>query len=300
MLVRQTIVGLIVLLAAAHAAAQDRPNILLAIADDWSFGHAERLRRSDRAHAGVRPRRARRRPLHPRIHRVAVVHAVARGAPHRPGAPSAGRGRQPLEHPAAIARRVPRLLEAAGYVVGLTGKGWGPGRFEPGGRDAQPGRAAVRRLRRVPAAASSRPAVLLLVRQHGSASSLRAGHRRHAPSGAAAVSVPPFLPDTPEVRGDLLDYYFEVQRFDRDLGALLGALERIGELEQHDRRRDLRQRHAVPAREGQRLRRRRADAARHSLARSASPRARASTRSSRWPTSRRRCSKRRGSPCRRR
>jgi arylsulfatase A-like enzyme len=45
------------------------------------------------------------------------------------------------------------------------------------------------------------------------------------------VRVPGFLPDTPEVRSDLLDYYFEVQRFDRDLGQILATLERLGELD---------------------------------------------------------------------
>ena len=39
----------------------------------------------------------------------------------------------------------PDLLETLGYVVGSTGKGWGPGTV-PGGRaQAQPGRAAVHR-----------------------------------------------------------------------------------------------------------------------------------------------------------
>jgi arylsulfatase A-like enzyme len=33
------------------------------------------------------------------------------------------------------------------------------------------------------------------------------------------------------VRSDLLDYYHEVERFDRDLGALIASLERIGELD---------------------------------------------------------------------
>jgi len=45
------------------------------------------------------------------------------------------------------------------------------------------------------------------------------------------VEVPRSLPDAPEVRGDLLDYYFEVQRFDRDLGRLVEALDRAGELD---------------------------------------------------------------------
>ena len=63
-------------------------------------------------------------------------------------------------------------------------------------------------------------------------------HRPYEPgTGAQAgmkpesVRVPRFLPDTAEVRQDLLDYYFEVQRFDRDLGHIIEALERAGELD---------------------------------------------------------------------
>jgi arylsulfatase A-like enzyme len=39
------------------------------------------------------------------------------------------------------------------------------------------------------------------------------------------------FPDHPEVRSDVADYYFEVQRFDRLVGAALEALEKIGELD---------------------------------------------------------------------
>jgi len=44
------------------------------------------------------------------------------------------------------------------------------------------------------------------------------------------VQVPRYLPDTLDVRRDLLDYYDEVQRFDRDVGRLLDVLETAGEL----------------------------------------------------------------------
>ncbi len=44
----------------------------------------------------------------------------------------------------------------------------------------------------------------------------------------AAVKVPAFWPDTTEVRNDILDYYYEVQRFDRDLGAILKRLDDAG------------------------------------------------------------------------
>ena len=46
--------------------------------------------------------------------------------------------------------------------------------------------------------------------------------------GRSAAGVPP---DTSEVRSDLLDYDVEVERFDRDLGRMLAALERAGELD---------------------------------------------------------------------
>jgi N-sulfoglucosamine sulfohydrolase len=43
--------------------------------------------------------------------------------------------------------------------------------------------------------------------------------------------MPPFLPDVPEVREDLADYFGEVQAFDAALGALLKRLDEIGELD---------------------------------------------------------------------
>lgn len=44
------------------------------------------------------------------------------------------------------------------------------------------------------------------------------------------MKVPPFLPDSPEVRSDILDYYTEIEHFDRQLGAMLDHLEKSGEL----------------------------------------------------------------------
>ena len=41
----------------------------------------------------------------------------------------------------------------------------------------------------------------------------------------------PCLPDSREVRSDICDYYWAVQRFDRHLGRLLETLEKAGELD---------------------------------------------------------------------
>jgi uncharacterized sulfatase len=45
------------------------------------------------------------------------------------------------------------------------------------------------------------------------------------------VRVLPIWPDTPEVRSDLCDYYFEVQRYDREVGELVALLDAKGMLQ---------------------------------------------------------------------
>jgi arylsulfatase A-like enzyme len=122
----------------------------------------------------------------------------------------------------------PNLLEKAGYVVGFTGKGWGPGNFQAGGRTRNPAGPGFKDFK---AFLKTVPAGQPFCFWFGS-------HDPHRPyekgSGVAAgmnprdVIVPPYLPDTPEIRSDVLDYYVEVQRFDHDVGELLGAIEAAG------------------------------------------------------------------------
>lgn len=45
------------------------------------------------------------------------------------------------------------------------------------------------------------------------------------------MHVPAFLPDNETVRSDIADYYFEVQRWDKDVGAAIELLQKTGELE---------------------------------------------------------------------
>jgi arylsulfatase A-like enzyme len=217
--------------AGQDAAAPRRTNILVAIADDWSFPHA-----------GVYGDTTVRTPNFDRIAREGVrfTHAFVAAPSCTPSRAAllTGQAVHRLEEGANLHGSLPKsypvypdLLEDAGYVVGYTGKGWGPGRLEPGGRDRNPAGPLYKSFdefmrKREP----GRPFCFWFGSQDP--------HRPYEPgTGAQAgmrpegVRVPRFLPDTAEVRQDLLDYYFEVQRFDRDLGHLLGALERSGELE---------------------------------------------------------------------
>ena len=45
------------------------------------------------------------------------------------------------------------------------------------------------------------------------------------------VNVPDVFPDTPEVRSDICDYFFEIQRFDQQIGEMLKLIEQAGQLD---------------------------------------------------------------------
>ena len=111
----------------------------------------------------------------------------------------------------------PDLLEQAGYAVGFAGKGWDPGDWRPGGRKRNPAGPPFPSLR---AFLQNLPPGKPFCFWVGS----RDPHRPYeAGSGAASgidparIIVPPIVPDTPEIRRDLADYLFEVQRFDQSL-----------------------------------------------------------------------------------
>ena len=121
----------------------------------------------------------------------------------------------------------PDILEHAGYTVGFTRKGWGPG--QNGERPRNP---AGPDFKSFDAFLKTVPAGKPFCFWFGS-------HDPHLPVHAkgdgikeglkpADVKVPAFLPDFPEVRSDILDYYTRVQRFDRDVGECLKLLEESG------------------------------------------------------------------------
>jgi arylsulfatase A-like enzyme len=216
--------------AGRQPAPARRLNILVAIADDWSFPHA-----------GAYGDRTVRTPNFDRIAREGTLftHAFAASPSCTPSRAAllTGQAVHRLEEGGNLWSFLPKsyavypdLLEKAGYVVGHTGKGWGPGRFEQGGRTRNPAGPAFGSFDEFIQQRAGRPFCFWF----GSSDP----HRPYEPdSGVRAglkpedVRVPAFLPDTPEVRRDLLDYYVEVQRFDRDLGRIVDTLERSGELD---------------------------------------------------------------------
>ncbi len=116
--------------ATEHAS---RPNILLAISDDQSFPHT-----SSYGSPGIYT------PAFDRVAREGVLFTNAYTASPgcSPSRASILTGRYPWqnEHAGTHASKFsnkyatyPALLQRAGYQVGYTGKGWGPGNFREGG-----------------------------------------------------------------------------------------------------------------------------------------------------------------------
>jgi N-sulfoglucosamine sulfohydrolase len=225
-----------------------RPNILVAISDDQSFPHASAY--------------GSRFVETPAFDRIATEGILFTGTwASSPGcSPSRAAlltGRYPWQieeagtHASSFPRRYvafPDLLEDAGYWVGHTGKGWGPGDWEASGRARNPAGSAFNDERLDPPHAhmsnidyAANFAAFLRERPPGAPFYFWYGssepHRPYERGiGLAAgkrlddVEVPSYLPDTPEVRSDLLDYAVEIEWFDRHLARMIALLEDAGEL----------------------------------------------------------------------
>lgn len=207
------------------------PNILFCIADDWSWPHAS-----------IAGDKVVKTPTFDRVAREGVLFenafVTAPSCTPSRGSIATGQWHWRLEEggnlwstlPAKFAV-YPDLLEAAGYHVGCTRKGWGPGRNEPGGRTRNP---AGPQYKNFATFIEARPEETPFCFWFGS----HDPHRGYTwesgvQSGmnASDVEVPACLPDTDIVRKDLCDYYWEVQRFDREVGKLLAILAENGELD---------------------------------------------------------------------
>lgn len=242
-------------LAAGSLMAADRPNILIAITDDQSWLHTST--------AGAdwidTPNFERVAGQGVHLERAYVSCPIC--TPAR-GAMLTGRHMWQLEEGAVLLAHLPAeyvtlpdILEEAGYEVGFTGKGWGPGANNEGGwtasgpRGRNPAGPAFNSIKTerpttgmndVDYAANFEDFYDTRVEEGEPFYFWYGATEPHVPyetgSGLAAgkelteAVVPPFLPDTETVRGDLLDYALEIERFDADLGKILDKLEAEGEL----------------------------------------------------------------------
>lgn len=143
----------------------------------------------------------------------------------------------------------PQLLDEAGYHVGFTGKGWDPGKPNYQGFKGSPtGKEYNSNIfNSVPKGISKNDytanfEAFLMDKAKDKPFCFWFGSsepHRNFDEGIGLrngkkledVQVPSFLPDTKEVRTDFLDYYYEIEWFDKQLTQILQKLEEIGELD---------------------------------------------------------------------
>ena len=214
-----------------QAPKASQPNILFLIADDWSFPHA-----------GVYGDQV---VLTPTFDRLAAEGALFTNAytaspSCSPSRASVLLGRYPhqneaggnlwSEFPAQYPTYV-SLLEEDGYFTGSSRKGWGPGDFKVSGMENNPSGKTYEDFKSFLA---ERPKDQPFTFWFGSTDP----HREYVPNTGIQtgmqledVIVPGFFPDNDCVRNDILDYYFEIERFDRECGQLIKMLQEAGELD---------------------------------------------------------------------
>ncbi|MGC3966469.1 MAG: sulfatase [Pirellulales bacterium] len=231
---------------------QQTPNILFAIADDW--GHP---------HASAYGTKWVSTPAFDRVSRDGLLFTHAY-TPNAKCAPSracilTGRNSWQLEDAAnhlcffpAKFRSWPEVLGAAGWHVGYTRKGWGPGvAQDANGKPRQmTGKPYNAKTATPPtpdiaqddyaanfddflaAAPEGKPwcfwyGALEPHRNYEFGSGAKLGNK----SPADIPRVPAFWPDNETVRNDMLDYALEIEHFDTHLGRMLASLERRGLLD---------------------------------------------------------------------
>jgi arylsulfatase A-like enzyme len=221
--------GLALWSSESPAAEPDRPNILFLFADDWAWPHASCL-----GMAQVRT------PTFDRLVREGVMfrnaHCAAPSCSPSRAAILTGQWHWRLDDGVNLRGELtskftvyPDLLEQAGYFVGLVGKGYGPGSIADRSRNP-----AGPSFKNFEAFLASRPKGKPFCFWFGSHDPHRAYRwqgGREAGLDPAKVAVPPYLPDNATVREDIADHYAKVERFDRDSGEILSAIEKAGELD---------------------------------------------------------------------
>ncbi|MEQ1853280.1 MAG: sulfatase [Chthoniobacteraceae bacterium] len=219
-------------ISAGAAQPPDRPNILLALGDNWSWPHA-----------GILGDPVVRTPVFDRIAREGVLfrHAFCPVPSCSPTRSSmlTGRVAHQLEDAASLWSAFPQklkvfteMLEASGYEVGFTGKGWSPGRHQEYGRPENP---AGRKFTSFGEFMTKRDPAKPFFFWHGDVSTALHQWRYNTTGGGgpdpARIVVPPMLPDTAAVRADMLAYYAGAEKMDASFGKTIALLEKAGALE---------------------------------------------------------------------
>jgi len=213
-----------------QTASAERPNILFCLADDWGWPHA-----------GAYGDEVVKTPTFDRIAAEGVIfeHAFISSPSCTPCRNSLVTGQQfyrlgqganlwstlDVKHPNFMF-----LLRESGYEIGHWRKAWGPGNFKLGGYTEHPCGPDSSFTGFMQKRDKAKPFCFWF----GTSDPHRGYDKNSGRKSGIPVDkihVPAFYPENEEIRNDIADYYFEVQRWDSDVGKAIKLLEEAGVLD---------------------------------------------------------------------
>ncbi|MFN8357089.1 MAG: sulfatase [Spirosomataceae bacterium] len=221
---------LVLSLSTCQRTGSSQPNILFILADDWSYPFASVF--------GTKYLQT------PNLEKLAAEGVVFENAycsspsctpsrasiltgryPHNLGEGVNLCGRLDVSVPTYV-----KLMREKGYAVAFDRKGWAPGDFKKMGYTENP---CGERSEFGAFLGKLKPTepFFFWFGTHDPHRPFDKGSGQRMGIDLKKIKVPAFLPDTPEIRGDLADYFAEIERFDREIGALIEQLRSTGRLE---------------------------------------------------------------------
>lgn len=226
---KKIVVGVFIILFVGEVKAQSRPNLLFLLADDMSYPYAS-VYGTPLVPTPNLEKIARHGTLFTNAYAASPSCTPSRAGmltglyPHKLGEGVNLVGRMDVKIPTFV-----QLLRNAGYFVGYDRKGWGPGDFTQMGYTENPAGTLVDFKTMLGQVANDQPFFFWFGTNDP---------HRFFPFGAGKlngvnpdkVNVPKFLPNVPEIKNDLADYFHLIKRFDREVGELLELLKKSGRL----------------------------------------------------------------------
>ena len=207
-------------------AEDKRPNILIALADNWAFPHA-----------GVYGDKTVKTPVFDRIAKNGFLFNEAFCQ-----VPSCSPARAVLLSGQAFCRlgsgaslhgfwpevkNYPQLLKDKGYFVGYTHKGWGPGYFgKESHKSLNPAGDYYETFEKFIADKPDNKPFCFWFGSHDPHMPWNKGGIHKKGIDIDSVKIPEYIPDVPVVRQEIVEYYAEIQKFDYEVGEIYQMLEK--------------------------------------------------------------------------
>lgn len=209
------------------SSANDRPNILFCLADDWGWPHA-----------GAYGDKVVQTPNFDKIADQGILfHNAFISSPScTPSRNAIVTGQQfySLEQGANLHSTLDTkysnfmtLLKESGYKIGHFRKAWGPGEYKAGGYNEHPCGPSMEFPDFMKAKKEDQPFCFWL----GTSDPHRPYPDGYGNVPYEKVQVPGFFPDVDSVKKDIASYYYEIQRWDSDVGNAMEILKQQGEID---------------------------------------------------------------------